>query len=356
MVHEPVTALICPACGGPLADPATRRCAFCGVALILPDDSLAVPAGDTEEWHRELVRLRARLRADPSRADTHCRLGRVYERLGLTDDAVRALTVAVGLAPENTGTRLRLATLLASRSAAGVPDAFPAAMRHVRQVLVLAPDSIDARLLLARLQTQRGDFDAARAALARVAGLSTDESRRREAWITLAEAAAWEHRGDRTGAVANWRLASAMAPDLARAAVVGFLDRTVPAHHVVAPARIPARGGWRSGPGTPLPRSSLVAVAVAVAVAAVGAGLTPVVALPVALMALVPPRRPPHREHRRAARTLARRQDPATGLDDLLRVAGVIAARLDTGERTRQRQWVDSLPLGITTVERPRVA
>ncbi len=227
MTTPPVCALTCPACGGPLASHSAQRCRFCGVALVVPVGAHErFPVSEPTAIHHEIARLREQLRLDPTRPEPHRRLGHAYRSLGLTDDAVRALTVAVGLAPEGIAPRLELATVLASQSAAGVPDAFPVAMRHVRQVLALEPASTGGRLLLARLQTQRGWYGEARATLGGITALPPEEIRRRTAWVTLAEAADHERRGDRRGAVAAWRRIAAEAPELVRPAVASFLSRT----------------------------------------------------------------------------------------------------------------------------------
>ncbi len=227
MMIATVSALTCPACGGPLNSHSPQCCRFCGVALVTPlNAGDAYPAGEPATIHREIARLRGQLRLDPTRAETHRRLGHAYHALGLADDAVRALTVAVGLAPEAIPARLELATLLASQSAAGVPDAFPAAMRHVQSVLALEPESSNGRLLLARLLTQRGQYGEARATLTGISALPSEEIRRRSVWVTLAEAADHERRGDRRSAVAAWRRVAADAPDLARPAIWSFLSRT----------------------------------------------------------------------------------------------------------------------------------
>lgn len=351
MVHQPITALTCPACGGPVTDYAAQHCGFCGVALIVPEVDLATtPASDVKGRQRELDRLREQLRSDPSRAETHRRLGHAYAALGLADDAVRALTVAVGLAPEHTGTRLELATLLASRSAAGEPDAFPAAMRHVRQVLAMAPESTDARLLLARLLTQRGDFDDARTTLGQTAGLPRDDLRPRTAWVTLAEAATHERRGDRTAAVAAWRRAAADAPDLVRPAVVGFLDRSTPASHVVVLTHHSGSVDWPSHPTSPRWRFGLTAVAGGLAALMVGSSW--MVALPVTVVALVPLLWMPRSGHGRETRTLARRHDSETSLADLLWVAALVASRMDAQSRSVRDEWADNLTVELVSASR----
>lgn len=222
-VRSPIAidALRCPACGGPLPGRAARRCAYCAVPLDLALDA-ATGAG-----HPLLARARERLRDHPSDAATHRDLADRYLALGLglADDALRALTVAVGLAPECVGTRLRLATLLADRAAGSEPGAFAPALRHTRRALALAPGSVEGRLLLVRLLTLRGDHAAARTGLDGIAGLPDAERRRRLAWIDLAEAGARLARGDRTGAVAAWSRAAAGAEPEVRVALRAFLAR-----------------------------------------------------------------------------------------------------------------------------------
>ena len=127
MAIATVSALTCPACGGPLDGHATARCRFRGVALVVPvSASEPFLTSEPAAIHREIAGLREQLRADAARSGTHRRLGHAYRALGLTVDAARALTVAVGLAPEVIAPRLELAALLASQSAAGAPNAFPA--------------------------------------------------------------------------------------------------------------------------------------------------------------------------------------------------------------------------------------
>lgn len=336
MCVEAIIALTCPACGGPLRDHSTRRCGFCGVALVMPSDSQLPRTGaEPVATHREIRRLRERLRVDPSTADTHLQLARAYRALGLTDDAIRSLSVAVGLAPEAVPARLELATLLASQSAMGAADAFPAAIHHIRQVLTLEPGSVAGGLLLARLLTQRGQFDQARAVLADLTLLPEADVRCRVAWVALAEAASFERRGKCRAAVSVWRRVAADSPRLVEPAVSAFLDRAVPAspgnnrHRRDVIAR---STHWRV---------TLVAVVALVAGLAVDLPwivLTGVIALPV--LAMIPG-------------LLASRRRPSPGssgseLARLLEQADLVAGRADLLARRQRLDWSDNLAVGLT--------
>lgn len=372
MTISTVSALTCPACGGPLTNHAANRCRFCGVALVLPvsiDERFTV--SEPAAIHHEITRLREQLRLDPTRSGTHRRLGHVYQTLGLTDDAVRALTVAVGLAPEEITPRLELATLLASQSAAGLPDAFPAAMRHVRQVLSLEPESSDGHLLLARLLTQRGRYGEARTTLGGITALPPEEIHRRTAWVTLAEAADHERRGDRRGAVAAWRRIAGEAPDLVRPAVASFLTRTAVmsrpkrTHRSIAPrilravlvAMVAVLGGMLLG----LPWPVLIAVVGVAALLTVSGRRIGLGRGAIEAPGLL--RRGPASGNggsltgfrlKRPLAPICRRMSGRSGsaqpdadLTRLLREAEAVAARADVAGRQRQLDWADNLAVAL---------
>lgn len=95
MTIATVSALTCPACGGPLTSHSIARCRICGVTLVLPvTTDQSHPAGEPTPSHRKVSRLRAQLKTDPGLAGPQRQLGHAYHALGLTDDAVQALTVA----------------------------------------------------------------------------------------------------------------------------------------------------------------------------------------------------------------------------------------------------------------------
>lgn len=347
MMIATVSALTCPACGGPLGSRSTQRCQFCGVALVGPvDGDEPFLKGQPAAIRRGIVRLREQLRLDPTRSETHRRLGHAYLELDLTDDAIRALTVAVGLAPEAIPPRLELATLLASRSAVGVPDAYPTAMRHVRQVLNLEAHSTDGLLLLARLLTQRGQYDDARATLSGITDLPEDEVRLRCAWVTLAEAADHDRRGDRRGAVAAWRQAAADAPEHVGPAVESFLARACRDGHA-------ARGRRSRRPSPRIRMAATVTLGAIVTVAGIVAlpWPFPVQIAGLALVTMVSGwiasgsmRR--EATNQRAVRASGKnRPDPE--LPRLLREAELVAARADRAGRHRQIDWADNLAVAL---------
>lgn len=155
-----ILSLKCPVCGAPFS-PGDDRCSYCGSILVLQTDH---PRIDPRTLNRVVIdehiaRYRQDLRADPDDVTAHYGLGVAYYNLGLTDAAIRSLTAACQLTPENPNIHTQLAVAWREANREGDSSAAAEMAEHIQYALRLDPGNVEALLLRSDEELSRHDYD-----------------------------------------------------------------------------------------------------------------------------------------------------------------------------------------------------
>lgn len=218
-----IDVLNCPVCGAPL-DGKSSNCAYCGslVAIRVDHQPLDEGAIDQALIQERMQEFRARLKTDPDDAAAHYGLGVAYFNLGLLTDAISEMRQAARLTPERPEIQTQLAVMLAEQGILGDREAEREAMQRVSSALSLRPNDPDAMLLKARLQADRGEWEAAYETLQPGLQAGNQEIADRAAALLMGRAAVSGAHGDWSEAMELWLKAKRVQPQAVVAPLVAF--------------------------------------------------------------------------------------------------------------------------------------
>lgn len=219
-----VAVLTCPVCGAPI-DAGDARCSYCGSVVVIHTDH---PRLEPHRLNKAVIdehiaKYRAALRQDSRDADAHFGLGVAYFNLGLLEEAAEELKHAARLMPESAQIQTQLGVVLADLAEHGKLRSDQAAWDRVERALLLQPDLSDALLLKARLETVRGDTEAAVETLRRAVAADRDAAAPKLVAALLDQSADQRAEGDWAESVESWREAASLDPDSVRRPIAAFL-------------------------------------------------------------------------------------------------------------------------------------
>lgn len=172
-----IIVLSCPVCGASIKHDA-ERCEYCGSYIVIKTNlpKLSRASLNQAVIQDHIQEFRRRSRANLYDEEARYGLGVAYYTLGLLEDAVRELTDAATLMPENSSIQVQLAIVFRDLYQAGDDAAFKSMVQRVNTTLKLDPNNIDALALLYVIQLADGDVEKATRTIARLRSLSSERA------------------------------------------------------------------------------------------------------------------------------------------------------------------------------------